>query len=298
MSRCLVTGGAGFIGSNLVDELIYLGHEVIVLDNESAKNITEPHWNDKAINFKLDVGNYHNTKSIYKDVDYVFHLAASARMQPSIDNPTDCVENNIMTTSVVLQCAKEHNVKRVIYSSSSSIYGSNLIPNHELLPDKCLNPYSVSKLFGEKLCSVYNNIYNLKTISLRYFNVYGPRQPLRGQYAPVIGLFLKQKEDGKPLTVVGDGSQRRDFTHVSDIVYANILAAFTDIDSNSFGKIYNVGTGTNYSILEIAKMISDNIVFIEKRPGEANETKASVANMVETFGWIPQVNLKEWLTSV
>lgn len=298
MSRCLVTGGAGFIGSNLVDRLIDLNHEVIVLDNESAKHTTEPHWNEKAINYKLDVSNYHNTKSIYKDIDYVFHLAANARMQPSISDPSDCIENNIMSLSTVLQCSKEYGIKRFIYSSSSSVYGNSLIPNIELLPDNCLNPYSVSKLFGEKLSKVYNDIYNLKTISLRYFNVYGNRQPLRGQYAPVIGLFLEQLKNKKPLTIVGDGAQRRDFTHVSDVVNANILAAFTEVDKNSFGQVYNVGTGKNYSIIEIAHMISDNIIFIDQRQGEAKETLANITKMVDTFGWIPQVDLKEWLTSV
>lgn len=298
MSRCLVTGGAGFIGSNLVDRLIDLNHEVIVIDNESGKHTTEPTWNNKALNYKLDVSNYHNTKSLYKDVEYVFHLAANARMQPSISDPSDCIENNIMSTSTALQCSKEHGVKRFIYSSSSSIYGNNLIPNIELLPDNCLNPYSVSKLFGEKLSKVYNDIYNLKTISLRYFNVYGNRQPLRGQYAPVIGLFLKQLENKKPLTVVGDGSQRRDFTHVSDVVNANILAAFTEVEKHSFGQVYNVGTGNNYSIIEIANMISDNIIFIDQRQGEAKETLANITKMADTFGWIPQVDLKEWLTSV
>jgi UDP-glucose 4-epimerase len=157
-----------------------------------------------------------------------------------------------------------------------------------------LTPYSSAKVFGENLCRVYSNIYGLETISLRYFNVYGDRQPLKGQYAPVIGLFLKQFKNGRPLTIVGDGTQKRDFTHISDIVDANILAGTSNIN-NGFGEVYNIGYGKNYSILEIANMISKNIVFIEERLGEVKETLCSNDKFKNLFNWTPQISLYSWI---
>ena len=221
--KSLVTGGAGFIGSHIVDKLIELGHEVVVIDNESAQSNEEFYWNNKAQNYKYDIRDYEKTRPLYDDVDYVFHLAAESRIQPAIENPINAVSLNCVGTCTVLQCSREADVKRVIYSSTSSGYGFNEPPNHENQPDDCLNPYSVSKVAGEKLCKMYTELFGLKTIIFRYFNVYGERSPIRGQYAPVIGIFLRQKRDGESLTIVGDGEQRRDFTHVSDVVQANIL---------------------------------------------------------------------------
>ena len=236
--KSLVTGGAGFIGSNLVDALIELGHEVVVIDNESAESNEEFYWNPKAQNYKYDIRDYENTRSLYDGVDYVFHIAAESRIQPAILNPIEAVSVNCVGTVTVLQCAREAEVKKVIYSSTSSGYGFNQPPNHENQPDDCLNPYSVSKVAGEKLCKMYTNLFGLKTVIFRYFNVYGERQPLRGQYAPVIGIFLRQRNDGEPLTIVGDGEQRRDFTHVSDVVQANILAVTKDVGDEFYGEIY------------------------------------------------------------
>jgi UDP-glucose 4-epimerase len=182
-----------------------------------------------------------------------------------------------------------------MYSSTSSSYGKNSIPNVETQPDDCLNPYSVSKVNGEKLAKMYNDLFGLKTVMFRYFNVYGEHQPTKGQYAPVIGLFIKQAKENKPLTIVGDGTQRRDFTHVSDVVKANILAAITDVDDKCFGNVYNVGNGKNYSILEIAAMISDNIEFIPPRPGEARETLSNTDKIKQVFGWKAEVSLSDWI---
>jgi UDP-glucose 4-epimerase len=293
--KVLVTGAAGFIGSNLVDELIKQGHEVIAIDNESAESNEEFYWNEKSQNYKYDVCDYENTRHLYDGVDYVFHLAAESRIQPAILNPIEAVTKNCVGTCTVLQCAREAKVKKVIYSSTSSGYGFNEPPNHENQPDDCLNPYSVSKVAGEKLCKMYTNLFGLKTVIFRYFNVYGERQPLRGQYAPVIGIFLRQRNDGEPLTIVGDGEQRRDFTHVSDVVQANILAATKDVDDEYYGELYNVGCGKNYSVNEIANAISENQINIPARIGESRITLANNGKLRTIFGWRPQVNLMDWI---
>lgn len=293
--KSLVTGGAGFIGSNLVDKLLEMGHEVIVIDNEHSDAHDQFYWNDKAQNYKYDIRDYENTRPLYDGVDYVFHIAAEARIQPAIENPIEAVSINSVGTCTVLQCSREAGVKRVMYSSTSSGYGMNKSPNIETDPDDCLNPYSVSKVNGEKLCSMYTKLYGLPTICFRYFNVYGERQPLRGQYAPVIGIFLRQKAAGEKLTIVGDGNQRRDFTHVSDVVRANIMAAISNPDSEAFGQVYNVGTGTNYSIKQIARMIDHPTVNIAPRPGEARVSLANNQKIRKTFGWSPTVKLEEWL---
>lgn len=294
--KSLVTGGAGFIGSNLVDSLIQLGHEVVVIDNESAESNGEFYWNSKAKNYKYDICDYEKTRELYTGVDYVFHLAAEARIQPAIANPLLAVKTNVLGTATVLQCSREAGVDKVIYSSSSSGYGHNQTPNNEEQLDDCLNPYSVSKISGEKLCSMYTKLFEVKTIIFRYFNVYGERQPLKGQYAPVVGIFLRQKNEGNPLTVIGDGEQRRDFTHVSDVVDANILAATLDVDDEFYGQLYNVGPGKNYSINEIANAISDNQINISPRIGEARETLANNEKIKSVFGWEPKVNLMEWIS--
>lgn len=290
----LVTGGAGFIGSNLVDKLIELGHKVICIDNESAECHDQFYWNPKANNYKYDICDYDKIAPLFNGIDYVFHIASDARIQPAILNPRKSIESNAVGTANVIELSRINKVKRFIYSSTSSAYGKKaILPNIETQPSDPLTPYSTAKVFGENLARVYYNLYGLETVSLRYFNVYGDRQPLKGQYAPVIGLFLKQHEEGKPLTVVGDGSQRRDFTHISDVVQANILASEI---KDGFGEVYNIGYGSNYSILEIANMISNDVKFIPPRVGEVQETLASNAKFKELTGWMPKVPLREWLT--
>lgn len=294
--KSLVTGGAGFIGSNLVDKLVKLGHKVVVIDNEYSDVHEQFYYNDKAEYHNLDIRDQ-ATRNLYDDVDYVFHLAAEARIQPAVLNPIEAVSINSVGTCTVLQFAREAKVKRVIYSSTSSGYGLNEPPNVEAQPDDCLNPYSVSKVNGEKLCSMYTNLFGVKTIILRYFNVYGNRHPLKGQYAPVIGIFLRQLRDEEPLTIVGDGEQRRDFTNVLDVVDANILAATKQLDDDAFGQVYNVGTGINHSINEIASMISDNTEYIPPRLGEARITLAHNSRIKGTLGWEPKIKLEDWIES-
>lgn len=293
--KALVTGGAGFIGSNLVDKLVTLDWEVVVIDNESAECNEKFYWNDKASNHKLDICDYENTRNLYDGVDYVFHLAAESRLQPAIKNPINAVTKNAVGTCTVLQCSREAGVKKVVYSSTSSAYGLNKYPNYETDPNDCLNPYSVSKVAGEELCTLYTKLYGLKTIILRYFNVYGERSPTTGQYAPVIGIFLRQKNAGEPLTIVGDGKQRRDFVHVRDVANANIMSALANLEEECYGQVYNIGNGENISILEIAQMISDNYIHIPPREGEARTTLACIDKAKNTFGWSPNLNLSQWI---
>jgi UDP-glucose 4-epimerase len=294
--KALVTGGAGFIGSNLVDKLIELGHDVVCIDNESAESNEQFYWNDLAKNYKYDICNYEDVVGLFEGVDVVFHLASDARIQPAILNPKKSIDTNVIGTFNILEASRRNNVGKVILSSTSSAYGKkNELPNVETQKEDCLTPYSAAKVFGENLAKVYFNLYGLKTICLRYFNVYGERQPLKGQYAPVIGLFIKQNKENKPLTIVGDGLQKRDFTYVSDAVDANIVVATKDVDDFLFGQTYNVGFGKNYTILDIANMISDRIEHIEERPGEARETLSNTTKIRLAFGWKPTVSLKEWI---
>ena len=296
MSKCLVTGGCGFIGSNIVDRLISDGHEVIVLDNKSADN-AKFFVNEKAQYACQDISNYQLTNTFYAGVGYVFHLAAESRIGPSIDNPLDTVQKNCLGTATVLQCARKWGVKKVMYSSTSSGYGNNPHPNVETQPDDCLNPYSVTKIAGEKLCKMYTDLFGMKTVTFRYFNVYGDRAPRTGQYSPVIGIFFRQRDAGEDLTIVGDGEQRRDFVHVSDVVSANLAAAFNDVDDVHYGQVYNVGSGKNYSVNEIASWISDKQVHLPERVGEVRVSLANIDKIKNVFGWEPKVDLEEWVRS-
>jgi len=292
--KSLVTGGAGFIGSHIVDKLLNMGHEVIVIDNEYSDN-DNFNWREESQNHKLNICDYEATRHLYDGVDYVFHLAAEARIGPAIANPVNAMNINVLGTCTVLQCAREAGVKKVMYSSTSSAYGLNESPNVETQKNDCLNPYSVSKAAGEEICKMYTNLYGLPTVIFRYFNVYGERAPRKGQYAPVTGIFLRQKEAGETLTIVGDGHQRRDFIYVGDIVNANIMAAISNPDSEAYGQVYNVGTGTNYSIRQIAKMISDDVINIAPRPGEARTSLANINKIKKTFGWEPKMKLEDWI---
>ena len=298
-SVSLVTGAAGFIGSNLVEHLLDQGHSVVCVDNESANN-EKFHWsheNGMVINVKVDITDYKGMKNIMSGVDYVFHLAAESRLQSAIMNPIEAVQKNCVGTTVMLQCAREAGVKRFVYSSTSSGYGNNPYPNVETQPDDCLNPYSASKIAGEKFCKMYTELYGLETVVLRYFNVFGRRSPARGQYAPVIGIFQRQRDTGEPLTIVGDGAQRRDFVHVEDVARANYLAATMPLKGHA-GEVFNVGTGSAYSIQQIADSISDNQVYIDKRSGEMETTFADITKIGDVLGWKPEIDVIDWIKNV
>lgn len=295
MRRAVVTGGAGFIGSHIVDALLNINVEVVVIDNESSDCHDSFYWNDRAENHKLDICDYDGIQPLFNGADVVFHLAAEARIQPAIKNPLLAVRVNALGTCNVLQAAHTQGVRRVIYSSTSSAYGrKNPPPQVESMKSDCLNPYSVSKVCGEELCKMYNQLYGLETVSFRYFNVYGERQPTKGQYAPVIGLFMKQKTEGKPCTVVGDGKQRRDYTYVGDVVRANLLAAVTE-EEEALGQMYNVGTGKNYNIFDLIDMVQNRHTFIPPRPAESRETLADITKIKTLLGWAPEVTLQDWI---
>jgi len=293
MTLSLVTGGAGFIGSHIVEQLIGLGHEVVVVDNEYSDN-EKFHWRDDTYNVNIDITDK-ALKNAFTNVDYVFHLAAEARIGPAIENPVNAVNINTIGTCNVLQCARDAGVKKVMYSSTSSGYGLNPSPNDETQPDDCLNPYSVSKVAGEKICKMYTDLYGLKTVIFRYFNVFGERAPKKGQYAPVIGIFLRQRAAGEKLTIVGDGEQRRDFVYVKDVANANIMAALSNADDEAYGQVYNVGSGKNYSVNDIASFISDDTINIPPRVGEARDSLANIDKIYKTFAWKPQTDVEEWI---
>ena len=292
--KLLVTGGAGFIGSHIVDKLIDLGHEVVVIDNESSQSHYQFYFNPKAAYYKLDIVDYENTRPLYDGVDYVFHCAAEARIQSTLKKPVQTAQTNVVGTTSVLQCSLEAGVKKVIYSSTSSAYGlKNTPPLQESMVEDCLNVYSVSKVTAEKICTLYTKLYGLDTVIFRYFNVYGDREPIRGPYALVVGKFLNQFRSGESLTIVPDGTQRRDFTHIDDVVTANMLAM--TVDHSRYGEVFNIGSGVNYSVLEIAAMISNDTVMIEPRVGEAYITLADNTKAKDVLGWIPTKNIKDYI---
>lgn len=296
--KYLVTGGAGFIGSNIVDALFTIGdHEVVCVDNESAESNSQFYWNNKAKNYPIDINDTCSLDWVFKHEkpEVVFHLAAEARIQPTIGQPQKACMTNFVGTCNVLQCCLEYGAKRVIYSSTSSAYGlENKLPLNEGMKKDCLTPYSVSKTAGEELCKVYNKIHGLETITLRYFNVYGRREPVKGNYAPVIGLFIRQKLEGKPMTIVGDGNQTRDFTHVSDAVVANIIAAATS-NTEAFGEVFNIGTGVSYSIIDIANSLGGEITHVPERRGEVRDTLADISKAERILDWRPTVKLEDYL---
>ena len=293
MTKSLVTGGAGFIGSHVVDYLVYLNHDVVVVDNHSANN-DEFYERPGVEHHREDITDYSAMSAVMEGVDYVFHLAAESRLQPAIKNPIDAVTRNCVGTTVLLQAARNACVRRFVYSSTSSGYGNNPAPSVETQPDDCLNPYSASKIAAEKFCKMYTDLYGLDTICLRYFNVFGERSPTRGQYAPVIGIFERQKEAGEPLTIVGDGSQKRDFVYVKDVARANYLASIMPLKGHN-GEVFNVGSGKNYSIQEIADLISPEQKYLSKRDGEMETTLANIDKIRSVIGWKPEVDVLEWI---
>jgi UDP-glucose 4-epimerase len=303
MNNVLVTGGSGFIGSHLVDKLVERGANVVVVDNESSAANEKYYHNDYASYFKYDITDYDKLRSVFTqgsylgsgNIDTVFHLAARSRIPYSIENPVETCKINYLGTLNVLEMARHYGVKRVMYSSTSSAYGlKNKAPQREDMEADCLNPYSASKVAGENLCKMYTSLYGLETIIFRYFNVYGERHPLKGSYAPVVGIFDRQSNNGEAMTIVGDGLQTRDFTYVQDVVQANMLAA-ESTDENVVGEIFNVGTGTNHSVLDIAKLIGGEYIFIPPREGEARETLADINKIKDLLGYEPKTKLEDWI---
>lgn len=295
-TKVVVTGGAGFIGSHIVDALVKTGHVVHIIDNLSTGK--KENINPKAKFHHADIRDFKAIAPIFKNAAYVFHMAANARIQPSIIDPVSSNESNITGTLNVLVASRDAKVKKVIYSASSSVYGTQkIMPLREDMVPNPKSPYAIQKWVGEIYCKNFSDLYNVPTVSLRYFNVYGPRQLAEGAYATVVGIFLRERKAGKPMPIVKDGRiKRRDYTHVSDIVRGNMLA----MNSKNVGKgeVINLGTGANYSVVEVAKYIGGPVMFIPKRLGEAKETLADNKKAKRLLKWKPLVLFEDGIADL
>jgi len=292
MVKSLVTGGAGFIGSNLVDQLVKKKHKVIVLDNFSTgRRSNLSHQIEKNVKIiKVDISNNIYLDKYFKDVDYVFHLAGIADIVPSIENPSKYFKSNVVGTLNVVQAAKKANIKKFIYAASASCYGiPDKFPIKENAKINPMYPYAFTKWQAEELIMHWAKIYNFPAISIRFFNAYGPRSRTSGAYGAVFGVFLAQRLANKPLTIVGNGNQTRDFIHVYDLVSGIIKAAL----SKKVGKIYNIGGGKEIKVNKIIKLIGGRKVHIPKRPGEPNRSLADISKIKKDLDWQPKIKIEE-----
>lgn len=288
-SKVIVTGGAGFIGSHLTDALVEKGFEVHVVDNLSSGK--RENVNPKAHLHEVDIRDFEELMPIFNGTEFLFHTAALPRVMPSIQDPRTTNDINVTGTLNVLVASRDAGVKRVVYSASSSAYGNqDELPLLEDMEARPLSPYGLQKYIGELQCRLFSKVYGLETVSLRYFNVYGPRASTEGAYALVIGKFLEQRKKGEPLTIVPDGTQSRDFTHVADVVRANLLAVASPKVRK--GEVINIGGGRNRTILEVADLIGGPRVFAEPRL-EPKHTLADITKAKELLGWEPTVILEE-----
>lgn len=290
--NCLVTGAAGFIGSHLCDLLLSKGHRVIAVDDFSTgreSNIAQAKTNPAFSLVKASVCDL-TAEQLGEKVDWIFHLAGRADLVPSIQQPASYFEVNVEGTFRMLELARAVGVKRFIYTASSTCYGlAEQVPTPETYPCQPTHPYGVTKRMGEELVMYWHQIYGLPTVSLRLFNVYGPRSRTTGAYGAVFGVFLKQKLAGKPFTVVGDGKQTRDFTFVTDIARAFLAAA----ESDKAGEIFNVGSGGTYSINRLVQLLGGEIQYIPKRPGEPDSTFADTTKILRSLAWKPEVAFED-----
>ena len=293
--KCIVTGGAGFIGSHVVDRLVDGGHEVIVIDNLSTGK--KENLNENIVFHNMDLTHMRRETdfSMFENVDVVFHLACLARVQPSIENPSLYHDKNVNGLVNVLEACRIHKVKRLVFSSSSSVYGDveeKDLPTTESAELTPMSPYAIHKLIGEQYCKLYSELYGVDTVSLRYFNVYGDRQPTEGAYCLVMGIFAGQMLKGAPMTIRGDGEQRRDFTHVGDVVDANIKCMDYPLELN--GDVFNIGNGDNLSVNDIADLMGGSRVHVEPVI-EPRETLANHDKAKNKLEWSPKGNLQKWI---
>ena len=290
--KTLVTGGCGFIGSHLAEMLLDLGHEVVILDNLACgrkENIKTFETHPKFVYCNVDVCDRSAMRTFFKDIDWVFHMAGLADIVPSIEQPDNYFQANVVGTLNVLQCARDAGVKRVVYAASSSSYGiPDIYPTPETSPINPQYPYALTKYMGEELVLHWAKLYKLPALSLRLFNVYGPRSRTSGAYGAVFGVFLAQKLKETPFTVVGDGTQTRDFTYVTDVAEAFIKAAESEVS----GEAINVGSGDHYSVNRLVELLGGPVVHIPKRPGEPDCTFADTKKITRLLGWKPQVTLE------
>ena len=288
--KCLVTGGAGFIGSHLVDKLIEAGNDVIVIDNLSTGK--KENINLKAEFHKVDICDFEKIKPFFKGAGFVFHLAAIPRVPLSIENPVLTSKVNILGTVNVFKSAVDQKCKRVIFASSSSVYGNqDRLPLQENMSPNPISPYGLQKLTGEQMAKMFTGLYGLPIVSLRYFNVYGPRIDFNSDYSLVLGKFMRLKSQGKPLTIFGDGEQTRGFCFVDDVVGANIKA----MESKKIkgGEVINVGQEKSYSINYLSKLIGGEVKYLPKRSGDPLHTKADISLARNLFSWEPKVDFKD-----
>jgi len=293
MKRVLVTGGAGFIGSHLVDRLLAMGNEVVVIDDLSVgrRENLKAHVQNPRLHFHVaDISDLSRIRSYFEKVDWVFHLAARADIVPSIQLPLIYHRANVDGTMAVLEAARSFGVSRFIYAASSSCYGiPSQYPTPETAEIQPQYPYALTKFLGEQMVLHWAKVYKIPALSLRFFNVFGPRARTSGTYGAVFGVFLAQKRNGKPLTVVGDGTQTRDFTYVTDIVDALVQA----VESNLTGEIFNVGSGGTYSVNSLVELIGGPTITLPKRPGEPDCTFADITRIRERLGWAPKVKFAD-----
>ena len=291
--KSLVTGGAGFIGSHLVDRLLDEGHEVVVLDNLSTgrvENLAHLKGESRWRFYQADVAEWDKLQTYTEGADWVFHLAGLADIVPSIQKPVPYYRANVDGTVNVLEASRRNNVKRFIYAASSSCYGiPDIFPTPETADIRPQYPYALTKYLGEQCVLHWGKIYKMPVLSLRLFNVYGPRSRTSGAYGAVFGVFLAQKLHDQPFTVVGDGTQTRDFTYVSDVVEAMVMAAKSDVQ----GEAMNVGSGHTYSVNQLVELLQGDIVYVPKRPGEPDRTHADITKIKELIGWQPGISLPE-----
>jgi UDP-glucose 4-epimerase len=289
MEKIIVTGGAGFIGSHIVDALVGIGYEVHIVDNLSAGKMEN--INSRAIFHNVDIRDKDKLVEIFKDVKYVFHEAAMPQVQYSIENPIETHDVNVSGLLNVLEASRLNGVKRVIFAASSAAYGDQeTLPLIETMKPMPLSPYGAHKYIGEVYCKLWADLYGVETVSLRYFNVYGLRQSIGGAYPCVVAKFVDLYKQGKPLTITGDGNQTRSFINVMDVAQANIMAM--KIEKVGNGEVINIGTDETYSINKIAELIGGEVVYIEKRV-EPYATEASIVKAKELIDWSPKITLEE-----
>ncbi len=293
VKQVIVTGGAGFIGSHLVDRLLGDGHDVTVLDNFSTgrpQNLEHHRGNESLSLIKADISDYDTMVGYFENIDWVFHIAALADIVPSIKAPFEYHRSNVDGTISVLEASRKHGIKRFVYAASSSCYGiPDCFPTLETAELRPQYPYALTKSVGEQYVMHWGHVYGLPVVSLRMFNVYGPRSRTSGTYGAVFGVFLAQKLNGKPYTVVGDGNQTRDFTFVTDIVDAYAKIAESDVCN----EIFNLGSGHTDSVNRLVELLGGDVLHIPKRPGEPDCTFADVSKIRAMLGWKAKTPFEE-----